>query len=79
MLGKHLPEILKRGATQESMQPYEREVRRVYRGYWFITSGLLMIARHPRARRTIINSLTRYPGLFSALMGGAMRMMVRAA
>ncbi len=79
MLGKHLPEILKRGATQESMQPYEREVRRVYRGYWFITSGLLMIARHPRARRTIINSLTRYPGLFSALMGGAMRMVVRAA
>jgi flavin-dependent dehydrogenase len=79
MLGKHLPEILKRGATQKSMQPYEREVRRVYRGYWFITSGLLMVARHPRARRTIINSLTRHPGLFSALMGGAMRMVVRAA
>ncbi len=79
MLGKHLPEILKRGATQESMQPYEREVRRFYRGYWFITSGLLMVARHPRARRTIINLLMRHPRAFSALMGGAMRMMVTAA
>ncbi len=79
ILGKHLPEILKRGASRESMQAYEREARRVYRGYWFVTSGLLMVARHPRARRTIINSLMRYPGAFSALMSGAMRMMVSAA
>ena len=79
MLGKHLPEILKRGATQESMQAYERDARRVYRGYWLVTNGLLMIARHPRARRTIINSLMRHPGVFSALMSGAMKMMVRAA
>ena len=79
MLGKHLPEILKRGATRESMQAYEREVRRVYRGYWFVTSGLLMIARHPRARRTIINSLMRHPRVFSALMSGAMRMPVTPA
>ena len=79
ILGKHLPEILKRGATRESMQAYEREARRVYRGYWFVTSGLLMVARHPRARRAIINSLMRYPGAFNALMSGAMRMMVSAA
>ncbi len=79
ILGKHLPEILKREATQESMQVYEREARRVYRGYWLVTNGLLMIARHPRARRTIINSLMRHPGAFSALMSGAMRMMVSAA
>jgi len=79
ILGKHLPEILKRGATRESMQAFEREARRVYRGYWFVTSGLLMIARHPRARRKIIYSLMRYPGAFNALMSGAMRMMVSAA
>jgi flavin-dependent dehydrogenase len=79
ILGKHLPEILKRGATRESMQAYEREARRVYRGYWLVTSGLLAIARHPRARRTIINSLMRHPAAFSALMSGAMRMMVSAA
>ncbi|HEY9158190.1 NAD(P)/FAD-dependent oxidoreductase [Candidatus Binatus sp.] len=79
ILGRHLPEILKRGATRESMQAYEREARRVYRGYWFVTSALLMIARHPRARQTIINSLMRHPRAFSALMGGAMRMMVTAA
>jgi len=78
ILGKHLPEILKREATQESMQAYEVEARRVYRGYWLVTNGLLMIARHPRARRTIINLLMRHPGAFSALMSGAMRMMVSA-
>ena len=79
ILGKHLPEILKHGATRESMQAYEREARRVYRGYWFVTKGLLVIARHPRARRTIINSLMRHPRAFTALMSSAMRMMVSAA
>ncbi|HEY6393902.1 MAG TPA: NAD(P)/FAD-dependent oxidoreductase [Candidatus Binataceae bacterium] len=79
ILGQHLPEILKRAATRESMQAYEREARRVYRGYWLVTNGLLMIARHPRARRTIINSLMRHPKIFRALMSGAMRMMISAA
>jgi flavin-dependent dehydrogenase len=79
ILGKHLPEILKRGATRDSMQAYEREARRVYRGYQLVTNGLLSIARHPRARRTIVNSLMRHPWAFSALMSGAMRMMVSAA
>lgn len=79
ILGKHLPEILKRAATRESMHAYQHEARRVYRGYWLVTNALLMIARHPRARRTIVNSLMRHPDTFSALMSGAMRMMVSAA
>ena len=45
ILGRHLPEILKRDATKESMQAYEREARRLYRGYWLVTNGLLMVAR----------------------------------
>lgn len=79
ILGKHLPEILKRGATQKSLQVYEREARRIYRGYWFVTSGMLMVKRYPRARRTIINSLMRHPAVFHMMMSGAMRMMVSAA
>ena len=79
ILGKHLPEILKLNATKESMQAYENEARRLYRGYWLVTNGLLMVARHPRARRTIINSLRRHPGIFRELMSGAMRMMISAA
>ena len=79
ILGKHLPEILKHDATRQSMQAYEREARRLYRGYWLVTNGLLMVARHPRARRTIINSLRRHPGIFRELMSGAMRMMISAA
>ena len=78
ILGKHLPEILKRGATRESIQAYERDARRVYRGYWFVTNGLLIIARHPSIRRAIIRSLMRHPGIFRAMMSGAMRMMVSA-
>jgi menaquinone-9 beta-reductase len=79
ILGKHLPEILKLDATRQSMEAYEREARRLYRGYWLVTNGLLMVARHPRARRTIINSLRRHPGIFRELMSGAMRMMISAA
>jgi flavin-dependent dehydrogenase len=79
ILGKHLPEILKHDATRQSMQAYEREARRLYRGYWLVTNGLLMVARHPRARRMIINSLRRHPGIFRELMSGAMRMMISAA
>jgi len=79
ILGKHLGRILAHGATRESIRQYDREARRLYRGYWFVTNGLLTIARHPRARRTIINSLMHHPGVFRAMMGGAMRMMVSAA
>jgi hypothetical protein len=64
ILGRYLGRILARGATRESMQQYEREARRLYRGYWFVTNGLLTIARHPRARRMIINSLMRASGSF---------------
>jgi menaquinone-9 beta-reductase len=79
VLGKHLGEILSLGATRESMQAYDREARQLYRGYWFVTNGLLSIAHHPWARRIIINSLMRHPGIFRAMMGGAMRMMMSAA
>ena len=78
ILSKHLRRILADGATCESIQAYEREARGLYRGYWFVTNGLLMIARHPQARRTIINSLKRHPEVFRAMMSGAMRMMVSA-
>jgi menaquinone-9 beta-reductase len=79
ILGTHLPEILKHDATRQSMQSYEREARRLYRGYWLVTNGLLTVARHPRARRMIIKSLMRHPGIFRGLMSGAMRMMISAA
>ncbi len=78
ILGKHLDKILECGATRESMQAYEHEARHLYRGYWFVTNGLLMVARHPRARRKIINSLMRHPGIFRAMMAGAMRVMMAA-
>jgi len=77
-LGKHLPSILDAGATRESMQAYERDARRIYRGYWFVTKGLLTIAHHPMVRRAVIHSLMRHPAAFEFLMTGAMKMMVVA-
>jgi len=79
ILGRHLPEILRRGGTRESMQAYEREARRTYRGYWFVTKGLLTIARHPRARQRIVRSLMRHPHAFETLMSAAMRLAMVAA
>ncbi len=78
ILGEHLDKILECGATLESMQAYDHEARRLYRGYWFVTNGLLMVARHPRARRKIINALMRHPGIFRAMMAGAMRVIMSA-
>lgn len=40
MLGKHLPEVLARGATRKSLAGYERAARRLFRGYWIVTNGL---------------------------------------
>lgn len=48
ILGRHLKGILAQGATRASMQIYENEARRLYRGY-FVTSGLLTM-RGIRAR-----------------------------
>lgn len=78
-LGRHLPAIMEGDASRESMRGYEREAKRLFRGYWIVTNSLLYIARHPRLRSAIIATLARNPRAFNALMSGAMRMMVSAA
>ena len=41
-----------------------REARRLYRGYWFVTHGLLTIPRHPRNRQAITSALRAPSGEF---------------
>jgi flavin-dependent dehydrogenase len=79
ILGQHLPHVLARNATRESLAGYEKAARRLFRGYWIVTNGLLWISRHPRARGATINYLSRHRRAFSAIMGTAMTMMASAA
>jgi flavin-dependent dehydrogenase len=78
ILGKHLPQVLARGATLESLAPYESAARRLFRGYWIVTNGLLWLARHPAARSGTIHYLSRHQRVFSAAMGTAMKLMASA-
>jgi flavin-dependent dehydrogenase len=78
ILGRHLPEVFARGATRRSLLAYERAARRLFRGYWIVTQGLLLLARHRRARTAAIHYLSRHPRAFSAAMSTAMTMMVTA-
>ena len=79
IFGRHLRHILAHGASRQSMSGYEREARELLRGYWFVTSGMLWIARHPRVRRATLHYLGKHQAIFNQMMGGAMRMMVSAA
>lgn len=79
ILGRHLPSILAHGATQESMQIYERAARRLFRSYWLVTTGLLFLARHRRARAATIHYFATHPAICEAITSRAMRLMVLAA
>ena len=78
ILGRHLRHILGHGANRQSMSGYEREARELFRLYFFVTSGMLWIARHPRVRRATLNYVERHQTVCNRMMSGAMRMMVAA-
>ena len=78
IFGRHLRHILARGASRQSMSGYEREARELFRRYWFVTSGMLWIARHPRVRRATLHYFGKHQALSNQMMSGAMRMLVSA-
>ncbi len=78
ILGRHLPRILTGDATRRSMRTYERDAHRLFRGYWLVTTGLLWLARHPRARAATIHYFARHSAICGALTNRAMRLMVSA-
>ncbi len=79
LLGAELPRVLAAGATVPSLRRYERAARRLFTGYWTVTSALLWIARRPRLRRGLVCYLARHERISGAMVGGAMRLMVSAA
>jgi len=78
IFGRHLRHILAHGASRQSMSGYEREARELFRRYWFVTSGMLWIARHPRVRRATLHYFGKHQALSNQMMSGAMRMLVSA-
>jgi flavin-dependent dehydrogenase len=71
-LGQLLPEALARGATRDSLLPYERTFQRAFRRYAWLTRGMLALAARPRLRRPLVRWLGRHPRLFQALLAHAL-------
>jgi flavin-dependent dehydrogenase len=71
LLAEHLPRALARGASRESLRPWERTVRARHLRHAAVTRLVLSMARRPRLRRTAVGWLGRAPRLFDALVAGA--------
>ena len=70
-LGELLPDALTRGATRESLLPYERVFRRAFRKYSWLTRGVLLLAGQPRLRRPLVRWLGRCPRVFDHILAHA--------
>jgi len=68
VLGRELPGVLARGATRDSLQGYERAVRRDFASYERFTRLILFMARRPALRRRVIRGLSSAPWLFEVLL-----------
>jgi flavin-dependent dehydrogenase len=66
-LGAILPAALERGATRESLIPYERAAAREFRRYALVCRSVLALARRPRLRRSVLHFLGAHPHLFDRL------------
>lgn len=71
-LGEELPSILSAGCTVASMRRYERDYRRLFDRYAWLTHSLLAVARRPTLRRAMLKLLALSPGLFDAALAEAM-------
>jgi len=71
-LGVLLPAALERGATRESLLPYEREASRQFRRYALVCRSVLGVARRPHLRRGLLRFLGAHTALFDRLIGFAL-------
>jgi menaquinone-9 beta-reductase len=68
VLGEILPAALERGATRETLLPYERACAREFRRYALVCRCLLGLTGRPRVRRRIVHFLGGHPRLFDRLI-----------
>ncbi len=71
LLGDLLPDAIVRGATRESLLPWERAIRARHRRHAAVTRLVLGMARRPGLRRAAVRWLGRAPRLFDALLATA--------
>lgn len=68
VLGGLLPDALARGASRDSLQPYERAAQAAFRRYAFFTNMLLTLSRFPGARHHVLHAMARYPISFRKVL-----------
>jgi flavin-dependent dehydrogenase len=71
LLGELLPGAISRGATRDSLLPWERAVLARHRRHAAVTRLVLSMARRPRLREAAVTWLGRAPRLFDALVARA--------
>jgi flavin-dependent dehydrogenase len=71
-LGAILPAALERGATRETLIPYERAAAREFRRYALVCRSVLALARRPRLRRPILHFFGAHPHLFDRMIALAL-------
>ena len=59
---------LVRALTVKDLKTYDRDYRRLCRTYYWTTGLLLQVARRPRVRRDVIETLAKDPSLFDSLL-----------
>ena len=71
-LGAILPTALERGATRETLIPYERAAAREFRRYALVCRSVLALARRPRLRRSALRFFGAHPHMFDRLIALAL-------
>jgi flavin-dependent dehydrogenase len=70
-LGHLLPDALAKGASRESLLPYERVFQRSFRKYAWLTGAMLLLASRPALRRPLVRWLGTQPRVFAHLLAHA--------
>ena len=73
VLGALLPDALARGATVESLAPYERSIAAGFRRYARLASALVFMAGRAPLRRFVLDRLIAHPTLFERALTAAQR------
>ncbi|AKU92970.1 NAD(P)/FAD-dependent oxidoreductase [Vulgatibacter incomptus] len=67
-LASLLPDALARHASPRALMPYEKAAAAAFRRHEAVTRAMLLLSRHPAARRHAFAVLARRPSLFEALV-----------
>lgn len=73
LLAALLPDALAAGASERSLQQYERQSAIAFRRYARLANAMLWLARRPRLRRYVVNRLIATPAIFGSSLRWALK------